>query len=164
MGTKGVPFEYLEFLRAIRRKPCPHARATSGGGGFGFGFHTRSGSFWTGPHRYGVTTDRTRSRSAINSAPFSHFKTQKHTESFFCILKWLPSSAFWSESLHSPEVKVKIRSEIEEEVTRILKIRSERRLRKFNRFFNRIVVWICDFQRRIFFYLPPFSTVGVPPK
>ena len=27
MGTKGVPFGYLEFLRAIRGKPYPHMRA-----------------------------------------------------------------------------------------------------------------------------------------
>ena len=28
MGTKGVPFGYLEFSRAIRGKPCPHAITT----------------------------------------------------------------------------------------------------------------------------------------
>ena len=47
---------------------------------------------------------------------------------------------------------------------KILQIRSERGLRKFNRFFYRIVVWIWDFWRRIFFNLPSSSTVGVPPK
>ena len=26
MGTKGVPFRYLEFSHAIGRKPCPHMR------------------------------------------------------------------------------------------------------------------------------------------
>ena len=30
MGTKGVPFGYLEFSHAIRGKPCPHAREDSG--------------------------------------------------------------------------------------------------------------------------------------
>ena len=32
MGTKGVPFGYLEFSRAIGRKPCPHARFAGGAG------------------------------------------------------------------------------------------------------------------------------------
>jgi len=27
MGTKGMPFGYLEFSRAISGKPCSHARA-----------------------------------------------------------------------------------------------------------------------------------------
>ena len=26
MGSKGVPFEYLEFSRAFWGKPCPHVR------------------------------------------------------------------------------------------------------------------------------------------
>ena len=29
MGTKGVPFGYLEFSRAIGRKPCPHMRTSA---------------------------------------------------------------------------------------------------------------------------------------
>ena len=33
MGTKGVPFGYLEFSRAFGRKPCPHMRARAAGGG-----------------------------------------------------------------------------------------------------------------------------------
>ena len=32
MGIKGVPFWYLEFSRAIRRKLCPRARAAAGAG------------------------------------------------------------------------------------------------------------------------------------
>ena len=37
MGTKGVPFGYLEFSRAIGREPCPImcARTAAGGGGGG---------------------------------------------------------------------------------------------------------------------------------
>jgi len=60
MRTKGVPFGYLEFSRAIGRKPCPHARVAAGGGrrptgaGLSFGFPTRSSSFWTGSHGYGL--------------------------------------------------------------------------------------------------------------
>ena len=59
MGTKGVPFGYLEFSRAIGRKPCPHMRKRAAAGGadgrlgtetgsgseFGFKFPTRPGSF-----------------------------------------------------------------------------------------------------------------------
>ena len=60
MRTKGMPFGYLEFSRAIRGKPCPHAGApaaaasggrpagTGAGAGLGFGFEfgfgTRSSS------------------------------------------------------------------------------------------------------------------------
>jgi len=186
-----------------------HAHTRAGRRRAGLGFPTRSGSFWTGSHGYGLQRivhappsgsepnqrngwqknaanswavsvwneplQRFRpnrcnrsvrfgriypSRSAINSAPFLSNKTQqiqqntqkrKRKASFFlCILKWdfqlevwILQLGFWSD-FHQ--------------------IRSERRLRKFNRFFNRIVVWICDFRRRIFFYLPPFSTVSVPPK
>jgi len=48
MGTKGVPFGYLEFSRAIREKPYPHMQTAASGGGrlasAWFGFPTRSGS------------------------------------------------------------------------------------------------------------------------
>jgi len=222
MGTKGVPFGYLEFSRAIRGKPCPRAPLLAAPGqaghGFGFGFPTRSGSFWTGSHGYGlprilpappsgsepkaqrlsanyheqlggccpkrtVATVQTEplqrfrpnrcnrsvgfgpfypSRSAINSAPFLSIKThRKQQQSIFCILKWDFYTQFRGDFQHEVRIpQLEFRSDFQE----ILKIRSEGRLKKFNRFFNRIVVWICDFQRRIFFYLPPFSTMGAPPK
>jgi len=56
MGTKGVSFGYLRFSRAIRGKPCPHAHARTRRSqtGLGLGFPTRSSSFWTGSHGYGL--------------------------------------------------------------------------------------------------------------
>ena len=225
METKGVPFWYLEFSRAIRGKPCPHVRARryrwwrpalGAGTGFRLGFPTRSGSFWIGSHGYGlqrivpaplsepataqrltgnrreplqrlggfclkrtIATVQTEplqpsrricpSRSAINSAPFLSNKitpkTLQHTEKEILLLhSEVELLQFRFRSDFQQEVRILqlgFRSEFQEILK---KIRSERKLRKFNRFFNRIVVWICDFQRRIFFYLPHFSTVGAPPK
>ena len=109
-------------------------------------------------------------QSAINCAPFLSFKhtqieteKQRRTIPFFCNsdseVKFCDS-----DSEVTSNRKWKFCNSDSEVTSQILKIRSEKRLRKFNRFFNRIVVWFCDFQRWIFFYLPPFSAVGVPPK
>ena len=191
MGKKGVPFGYLEFSRAIRGKPCPRApQPPAAATVFRVRVRVRVPYpvrfFLNRVSRVWVTADRTRSaiwirntttadmkpprivtmvgrflsemnccngsdwtvatvrtdlppRSAINSAPFLSFQ---HTA---------------KQSSRNKETQFFFCSDFQQ-------IRSERRLRKFNRFFNRIVVWICDFRRRIFFYLPPFSTVGVPLK
>ena len=85
------------------------------------------------------------SRSAINSALFLSNKKHRNKKKYRKG-KRVPSSAFLSENSAT-----RVRSDIQQEVgilqrgfrsnfQQILKIRSERRLRKFNRFFNRIVV------------------------
>ena len=185
MGTKGVPFGYLEFSRAIRGTPCPHVRASGGGGRPGSGSGSvrfflnqvsRVGlqrivptlpfgsepnqrkadavSVWNEllqrfrPNRCNCSVrfrPKYPSQSAINSSPLLSNRTHQLT---LCVLKWdLLSPLSWSNF----QREVGNRKATSK---RFCKIRSERVLRKFNRFFSRIVFWIWDFRRRIFFYLP----------
>ena len=72
MGTKGTLFGYLEFSRAIRGKPWPHARATAGGDRPGPGPGPRTGSlpvrfFSNWVLRVWGIVDRTRSASRIRT-------------------------------------------------------------------------------------------------